>query len=935
MAPNGRGKRAGISPARRQRSAHKRRSDFLKRSIAESTTEEFYTPRVEAVQAKRPTKKAKWILGVDSPILNVSETKTRSGAGRKAESIASPNSDQCSDAPDIAPLAGSSEFSEEHENDARGDGSSELHDASEDSSSFVTVEESPQFVHSKLKLPSNHGSKESPLGLFGRSLSSIRLRSCRTHSFNVQSTVRSMGSVQEETTSDVQSHAVENGRSTPTGRPLYSINQHAGRERRESRITKVASVIMKGFAAGPHSKARARSRHRSKSTRQQKRRADIGQKCTVDEEHAEKARGRLGEFKRVVNILEEDIDLENAEGTVYDAIACDISPRGAPLSKVSELILRRAGEEVTCEVDKELRHSKKVFILGSGRFSACKYVIFVVGGHTNNSDGKTWQDLRFIYFNLINEAVQHRQIDSLLLPYLFIGGSSLAQHEVAHTALTAVNLVFLQTGFTNFKKLDIGGANGNEEVRSCYTTQLELVIGSMMDDSGKENIGANETKSVNESLDASEGSRKNSTENAAAATEIWFFFYPSGKKFHRIYEKMPVPYHLVGHGHLFVNWLHKNGQEINAHTHTDTNDIALIWRMSAEQQPNWVQFDESEVSPAEIALRNVAPSRNPIVVDPAKLIEPHGGIPQARLQEANGYGAEVAVSAHEKTANGTTVAPVDPDSTRAARSEGQAFRNGKIICAVYPENTTMAWVVPARYNPYSMPKSLADDRLSMPAEDYVTAMEMITNDYRFRCYCMFYSRLMAFWISLSILVLILVLLGQPNGGLGVLIFALAWMLILVLGIICVLIIRKHMLIGLRHCVQSANKLLVKSDMLAGVEDRGQLSCHKIVVLFMYLRSSECLPQIERLIRQQNASAQPRPVEMNAAEVKDLALRLLLKYSQNYVKETSKRRLLFPTRPLEGVSEFLPKHCATSYCLCQYVEKKHFKRSPREWYERLF
>ncbi|VDM43516.1 unnamed protein product [Toxocara canis] len=858
-------------------SAHKRRSDFLKRSIAESTTEEFYTPRVEAVQAKRPTKKAKWILGVDSPILNVSETKTRSGAGRKAESIASPNSDQCSDAPDIAPLAGSSEFSEEHENDARGDGSSELHDASEDSSSFVTVEESPQFVHSKLKLPSNHGSKESPLGLFGRSLSSIRLRSCRTHSFNVQSTVRSMGSVQEETTSDVQSHAggasslvvciefgLENGRSTPTGRPLYSINQHAGRERRESRITKVASVIMKGFAAGPHSKARARSRHRSKSTRQQKRRADIGQKCTVDEEHAEKARGRLGEFKRVVNILEEDIDLENAEGTVYDAIACDISPCGAPLSKVSELILRRAGEEVTCEVDKELRHSKKVFILGSGRFSACKYVIFVVGGHTNNSDGKTWQDLRFIYFNLINEAVQHRQIDSLLLPYLFIGGSSLAQHEVAHTALTAVNLVFLQTGFTNFKKLDIGGANGNEEVRSCYTTQLELVIGSMMDDSGKENIGANETKSVNESLDASEGSRKNSTENAAGI---------------RVGDTLRMRSQWPLWNGLQCRWLHKNGQEINAHTHTDTNDIALIWRMSAEQQPNWVQFDESEVSPAEIALRNVAPSRNPIVVDPAKLIEPHGGIPQARLQEANGYGAEVAVSAHEKTANGTTVAPVDPDSTRAARSEGQAFRNGKIICAVYPENTTMAWVVPARYNPYSMPKSLADDRLSMPAEDYVTAMEMITNDYRFRCYCMFYSRLMAFWISLSILVLILVLLGQPNGGLGVLIFALAWMLILVLGIICVLIIRKH-----RRWFG------------------GFMIVNYIQVLFMYLRSSECLPQIERLIRQQNASAQPRPVEMNAAEVKDLALRLLLKYSQNYVKETS---------------------------------KKHFKRSPREWYERLF
>lgn len=357
--------------------------------------------------------------------------------------------------------------------------------------------------------------------------------------------------------------------------------------------------------------------------------------------------------------------------------------------------------------------------------------------------------------------------------------------------------------------------------------------------------------------------------------------------------------------------------------------------MSTECPPNWVQFDESEVPPAEITLDNVHSTRDPILVDPARLMEPHGGLPQTRSSETDGTAAQIAVSAHEeKITNGTT-APTDPHATRGARVEREAFRNGRIICAVYPENTTMAWIVPARYNPYSMPKSLADDRLSISAEDYVTAMEMITNDFRFRCYCMFYSRLMALWISLSILVLILVLLGQPNGGLGVLIFALVWMLILLLGIICILIIRKHMLIGLRHCVQSANKLLVKSDMLAGVEDRGQLSCHKIVVIFMYIRSSECLPDIERLIRQQNATAQPRAIEMSADEVKDLALRLVLKYSQNYVKETSKKRLLFPTRPLEGVSEFSPKHCANSYCLCQYVEKRHFKRSPREWYERIF
>lgn len=65
---------------------------------------------------------------------------------------------------------------------------------------------------------------------------------------------------------------------------------------------------------------------------------------------------------------------------------------------------------------------------------------------------------------------------------------------------------------------------------------------------------------------------------------------------------------------------------------------------------------------------------------------------------------------------------------------------------------------------------------------------------------------------------------------------------------------------------------------------------------MYIRSSECLPDIERLIRQQNATAQPRAIEMSADEVKDLALRLVLKYSQNYVKETSKVTESFIFKP---------------------------------------
>jgi len=62
--------------------------------------------------------------------------------------------------------------------------------------------------------------------------------------------------------------------------------------------------------------------------------------------------------------------------------------------------------------------------------------------------------------------------------------------------------------------------------------------------------------------------------------------------------------------------------------------------------------------------------------------------------------------------------------------------------------------------------------------------------------------------------------------------------------------------------------------------------------------------------------------------------LILKYSQNYVKGIGNRRLRFPSRPGEGVSEFAPKHCAQSMCLCQYLQKYHFERKPIKWYERI-
>lgn len=56
---------------------------------------------------------------------------------------------------------------------------------------------------------------------------------------------------------------------------------------------------------------------------------------------------------------------------------------------------------------------------------------------------------------------------------------------------------------------------------------------------------------------------------------------------------------------------------------------------------------------------------------------------------------------------------------------------------------------------------------------------------------------------------------------------------------------------------------------------------------MFIRTGECLPDVQRLIRQQNAMAVNGPKQMSHKEVEELSETLVLKYSNNFVKDTTK------------------------------------------------
>lgn len=144
--------------------------------------------------------------------------------------------------------------------------------------------------------------------------------------------------------------------------------------------------------------------------------------------------------------------------------------------------------------------------------------------------------------------------------------------------------------------------------------------------------------------------------------------------------------------------------------------------------------------------------------------------------------------------------------------------------------------------------------LQLPVEDYVKAMELLTNDFRFRLYTVCYRRLIIAWLILASLVLI----GILSSGLkGLVIFAvvLVWLFILGLGVVgCIfgkqyvsdmtelllLVITSLTLMshncsvkistGLQQSVMCSNRILMPLHLLLGVEDRGKISCHKIGVI---------------------------------------------------------------------------------------------------------
>lgn len=131
-------------------------------------------------------------------------------------------------------------------------------------------------------------------------------------------------------------------------------------------------------------------------------------------------------------------------------------------------------------------------------------------------------------------------------------------------------------------------------------------------------------------------------------------------------------------------------------------------------------------------------------------------------------------------------------------------------------------------------------------EDYVQAMETLVNDYRFTMYNICYKRVLVCWILFAFFVLMGILF---SGLTGITLFSLgvAWLFLNAIAIFVCMFVKLRLARGLERCMARVNKQLIRHKILLALDDRGNISCHKVNLCFLYFEPTQCIKHINDFI----------------------------------------------------------------------------------------
>lgn len=125
-------------------------------------------------------------------------------------------------------------------------------------------------------------------------------------------------------------------------------------------------------------------------------------------------------------------------------------------------------------------------------------------------------------------------------------------------------------------------------------------------------------------------------------------------------------------------------------------------------------------------------------------------------------------------------------------------------------------------------------------------METLVNDFRFTLYNVCYKRVLLVWIFFAFSVL-LGLLFSGLKGIALFSFGVAWLFLNAAAIFFCMWIKLCLARGLERCLASVNKQLVRHKIVLALDDRGQISCHKVSLCFMYYDPELCVNYLNEFI----------------------------------------------------------------------------------------
>lgn len=149
----------------------------------------------------------------------------------------------------------------------------------------------------------------------------------------------------------------------------------------------------------------------------------------------------------------------------------------------------------------------------------------------------------------------------------------------------------------------------------------------------------------------------------------------------------------------------------------------------------------------------------------------------------------------------------------------------------------------------NIPRVTRHSSFQLTVEEYVQAMELLVNDFRFTLYNVCYKRVLVVWIILAFSVLLGLLFSGLSGltlfGLGI-----GWLVLNAAAIFFSMWLKYKLSRNLERCLAHVNKQLLRHKIVIALDDRGKISCHKVNLCFLYMDSAPCIAHLQTSIDQQ-------------------------------------------------------------------------------------